>query len=198
MCSECLKERTMVEGEPAASHDILVCLKCGFQVRSNTMMSVFFSTTHVNSSVMQPSCCFNILHFDNLNSFQGCNHSGIQHAVKHHQALHPEYHCITISLSTWKAWWVPQQRSFTVNYKLHRQRRSDDNDDRVPSHCLNIFPPLWYFLVPFKTFAAICLYIHRITQKLPCWFLPKLYQTIKCRKSNNFQYFLSVRHLLSF
>lgn len=34
MCSDCLKERTMIDGEPAASHDILVCLKCGFQVRS--------------------------------------------------------------------------------------------------------------------------------------------------------------------
>ncbi|KAM6910119.1 ubiquitin carboxyl-terminal hydrolase 45 isoform 2-T2 [Xenentodon cancila] len=65
MCSECLKERTMIDGEPAAAHDILVCLKCGFQ---------------------------------------GCNQSGIQHAVKHHQAFHPESHCITISLSTWKPW----------------------------------------------------------------------------------------------
>ncbi|XP_054478440.1 ubiquitin carboxyl-terminal hydrolase 45 isoform X2 [Anoplopoma fimbria] len=64
VCSDCLKERTMID-EPAASHDILVCLKCGFQ---------------------------------------GCNQSGIQHAVKHHQAFHPESHCITISLSTWKAW----------------------------------------------------------------------------------------------
>ncbi|XP_020489834.1 ubiquitin carboxyl-terminal hydrolase 45 isoform X1 [Labrus bergylta] len=65
VCSECLKERTMIDGEPAASNDILVCLKCGTQ---------------------------------------GCNQSGIQHAVKHHQAFHPESHCITISLSTWKAW----------------------------------------------------------------------------------------------
>uniref|UniRef100_A0A665UNQ3 Ubiquitin carboxyl-terminal hydrolase n=1 Tax=Echeneis naucrates TaxID=173247 RepID=A0A665UNQ3_ECHNA len=65
MCSECLKERTMIDGEPAASHDIQVCLKCGFQ---------------------------------------GCNHSGIQHAVKHYHAFHPESHCITINLSTWKAW----------------------------------------------------------------------------------------------
>ncbi|XP_068999502.1 ubiquitin carboxyl-terminal hydrolase 45 isoform X2 [Embiotoca jacksoni] len=65
ICSECLKERTMIDGEPAASHDVLVCLKCGFQA---------------------------------------CNQSGIQHAVKHHQALHQESHCITISLSTWKAW----------------------------------------------------------------------------------------------
>ncbi|XP_041798831.1 ubiquitin carboxyl-terminal hydrolase 45 [Chelmon rostratus] len=65
VCSECLKERTMIDGEPAASHDIVVCLKCGFQ---------------------------------------GCNQSGIQHAANHHQAFHPESHCITISLSTWKAW----------------------------------------------------------------------------------------------
>ncbi|KAF3691573.1 Ubiquitin carboxyl-terminal hydrolase 45 [Channa argus] len=65
VCSDCLKERTMIDGEPASSYDILVCLKCGFQ---------------------------------------GCNQSGIQHAVRHHQAFHPESHCITISLSTWKAW----------------------------------------------------------------------------------------------
>ncbi|XP_068179879.1 ubiquitin carboxyl-terminal hydrolase 45 isoform X2 [Antennarius striatus] len=65
VCSECLKERTMIDAEPAASHDIVVCLKCGFQ---------------------------------------GCMQSGIQHAMKHHQAFHPESHCITISLSTWKAW----------------------------------------------------------------------------------------------
>ncbi|XP_054638079.1 ubiquitin carboxyl-terminal hydrolase 45 isoform X2 [Dunckerocampus dactyliophorus] len=65
VCSECPKERTMINSEPAASQDILVCLKCGFQ---------------------------------------GCNHSGIEHAVKHHKAFHPESHCITISLSTWRAW----------------------------------------------------------------------------------------------
>ncbi|XP_058503351.1 ubiquitin carboxyl-terminal hydrolase 45 isoform X3 [Solea solea] len=65
VCSECLKERTLIDGEPAASQDILVCLKCGFQ---------------------------------------GCNNSEIQHAVKHYQMFHPESHCITISLSTWKAW----------------------------------------------------------------------------------------------
>uniref|UniRef100_A0A146VYK9 Ubiquitin carboxyl-terminal hydrolase 45 n=1 Tax=Fundulus heteroclitus TaxID=8078 RepID=A0A146VYK9_FUNHE len=65
VCSECLRERTMIDEEAAASHDVLVCLKCGFQ---------------------------------------GCNKSGIQHAVKHHQAFHPESHCITINLSTWKAW----------------------------------------------------------------------------------------------
>uniref|UniRef100_A0A3B5MTB3 Ubiquitin carboxyl-terminal hydrolase 45 n=1 Tax=Xiphophorus couchianus TaxID=32473 RepID=A0A3B5MTB3_9TELE len=65
VCTECLRERTMIDGEPAACHDILVCLKCGFQ---------------------------------------GCNQSGIQHAVKHHQTFHPESHYITISLNTWKAW----------------------------------------------------------------------------------------------
>ncbi|CAL9705306.1 unnamed protein product [Knipowitschia caucasica] len=65
VCSECLKERTLTEGESMGSHEILVCLKCGFQ---------------------------------------GCNKSEIQHAEKHHQAFHHESHCITISLSTWKAW----------------------------------------------------------------------------------------------
>lgn len=33
VCTECLRDRNMIEGEPAGSHDILVCLKCGFQVR---------------------------------------------------------------------------------------------------------------------------------------------------------------------
>ncbi|KAK0138328.1 Ubiquitin carboxyl-terminal hydrolase 45 [Merluccius polli] len=65
VCSDCLRERAMIDGESACSHDILVCLKCGFQ---------------------------------------GCNQSETQHAVKHHHALHSESHCITISLSTWKAW----------------------------------------------------------------------------------------------
>lgn len=65
VCSECLRERTLIDGEAVGLHEILVCLKCGSQ---------------------------------------GCNKSGIQHAEKHHQAFHPESHCITISLSTWKAW----------------------------------------------------------------------------------------------
>lgn len=65
VCSDCLKERTIIDSEPGASNDIVVCLKCGFQ---------------------------------------GCTQSGIQHAVKHHQVFHSESHCITISLSTWKAW----------------------------------------------------------------------------------------------
>ncbi|XP_030639874.1 ubiquitin carboxyl-terminal hydrolase 45 [Chanos chanos] len=65
VCSECLRERNMFEGEPVGAHDILVCLKCGFQ---------------------------------------GCNQSESQHLTKHQQAHHSESHCITISLSTWKAW----------------------------------------------------------------------------------------------
>ncbi|XP_056141760.1 ubiquitin carboxyl-terminal hydrolase 45 isoform X2 [Lampris incognitus] len=65
VCSDCLRERTLMDGEPIVPHDILVCLKCGFQ---------------------------------------GCNQSETQHSVKHHQALHSESHCITISLSTWRAW----------------------------------------------------------------------------------------------
>ncbi|XP_067304486.1 ubiquitin carboxyl-terminal hydrolase 45 [Pseudorasbora parva] len=65
VCSDCLKERNMVEGESTGAHDILVCLKCGFQ---------------------------------------GCNHSEIQHSTKHQQAHRSDSHCITISLSTWKAW----------------------------------------------------------------------------------------------
>ncbi|KAL2084828.1 hypothetical protein ACEWY4_020346 [Coilia grayii] len=65
VCAECLRERNAIEGETAGSHDILVCLKCGFQ---------------------------------------GCNQSESQHSTKHQQAHHSEVHCITISLSTWKAW----------------------------------------------------------------------------------------------
>ncbi|KAA0703454.1 Ubiquitin carboxyl-terminal hydrolase 45 [Triplophysa tibetana] len=65
VCSECLKERKMFEGDAAGVHDILVCLKCGFQ---------------------------------------GCNQAESQHSTKHQQAHHSDSHCITISLSTWKAW----------------------------------------------------------------------------------------------
>ncbi|KAJ8411503.1 hypothetical protein AAFF_G00163110 [Aldrovandia affinis] len=36
--------------------------------------------------------------------FQGCNQSESQHATKHQQTLNPESHCITVSLSTWRAW----------------------------------------------------------------------------------------------
>ncbi|XP_036395022.1 ubiquitin carboxyl-terminal hydrolase 45 isoform X1 [Megalops cyprinoides] len=65
VCSECLRERTVHDGESGGAFDILLCLKCGFQ---------------------------------------GCNQSEGQHSTKHQQALHPESHCITVSLSTWRAW----------------------------------------------------------------------------------------------
>lgn len=32
VCSDCLKERTMIDSELGATNDIVVCLKCGFQV----------------------------------------------------------------------------------------------------------------------------------------------------------------------
>ncbi|XP_039535502.1 ubiquitin carboxyl-terminal hydrolase 45 [Pimephales promelas] len=65
VCSDCLKERNVLEGEAAGVHAILVCLKCGFQ---------------------------------------GCNQAETQHSTKHQQAHRSDSHCITISLSTWKAW----------------------------------------------------------------------------------------------
>ncbi|XP_066512494.1 ubiquitin carboxyl-terminal hydrolase 45-like [Hoplias malabaricus] len=65
VCSDCMKERDAVEMEQVGSHDIRVCLKCGFQ---------------------------------------GCSQSESQHSVKHQQTHHPDSHCISISLSTWKAW----------------------------------------------------------------------------------------------
>ncbi|XP_061093342.1 ubiquitin carboxyl-terminal hydrolase 45 isoform X2 [Conger conger] len=65
VCAECLRERTVHDGDSTGAFDILLCLKCGFQ---------------------------------------GCNQSEGQHATKHQQALHPESHCITVSLSTWRAW----------------------------------------------------------------------------------------------
>ncbi|KAG7258751.1 hypothetical protein CRUP_018893 [Coryphaenoides rupestris] len=64
VCCDCLREKAAAavgDAEAACPHDILVCLKCGFQ---------------------------------------GCNQSETQHSVKHHQALHSESHCITISLNT--------------------------------------------------------------------------------------------------
>lgn len=32
VCSDCLKERPVIDSDPGASKDIVVCLKCGFQV----------------------------------------------------------------------------------------------------------------------------------------------------------------------
>ncbi|XP_072524652.1 ubiquitin carboxyl-terminal hydrolase 45 isoform X2 [Salminus brasiliensis] len=65
VCTDCMKERDALEMEQAGTHDIRVCLKCGFQ---------------------------------------GCSQSESQHSVKHQQAHHSDSHCISISLSTWKAW----------------------------------------------------------------------------------------------
>ncbi|XP_023668797.1 ubiquitin carboxyl-terminal hydrolase 45 isoform X2 [Paramormyrops kingsleyae] len=63
VCTDCLRERTVIEGEPAG--DVLLCLRCGFQ---------------------------------------GCNQSEVQHSARHQVALRSECHCISVSLSTWKAW----------------------------------------------------------------------------------------------
>ncbi|XP_051575550.1 ubiquitin carboxyl-terminal hydrolase 45 isoform X3 [Myxocyprinus asiaticus] len=76
VCSECLKERNLFEGESAGAHDILVCLKCGFQ---------------------------------------GCNQAETQHSTKHQQAHHSDSHCITISLSTWKAWCFECKEELSTN-----------------------------------------------------------------------------------
>ncbi|XP_060729029.1 ubiquitin carboxyl-terminal hydrolase 45 isoform X1 [Tachysurus vachellii] len=65
VCCDCMRERDVFESEQAGAHDILVCLKCGFQ---------------------------------------GCSQSERQHSVKHQQAHVSDSHCISISLSTWKAW----------------------------------------------------------------------------------------------
>ncbi|KAL7842947.1 hypothetical protein SRHO_G00246360 [Serrasalmus rhombeus] len=65
VCLDCMKERDVLEMEQVGTHDIRVCLKCGFQ---------------------------------------GCSQSESQHSVKHQQAHHSDLHCISISLSTWKAW----------------------------------------------------------------------------------------------
>ncbi|XP_026998680.2 ubiquitin carboxyl-terminal hydrolase 45 isoform X3 [Tachysurus fulvidraco] len=65
VCCDCMRERDVFESEQAGAHDILVCLKCGFQ---------------------------------------GCSQSEKQHSVKHQQAHVSDSHCISISLSTWKAW----------------------------------------------------------------------------------------------
>uniref|UniRef100_A0AAR2LJN5 Ubiquitin carboxyl-terminal hydrolase n=1 Tax=Pygocentrus nattereri TaxID=42514 RepID=A0AAR2LJN5_PYGNA len=65
VCLDCMKERDVLEMEQVGTHDIRVCLKCGFQ---------------------------------------GCSQSESQHSVKHQQAHHSDSHCISISLSTWKAW----------------------------------------------------------------------------------------------
>lgn len=45
VCSDCLKERNVLEGEAAGVHDILVCLKCGFQVRSSHSETLIYCVT---------------------------------------------------------------------------------------------------------------------------------------------------------
>ncbi len=45
VCCDCLKERNMHEGEAAGAHDILVCLKCGFQVRFSHSAAVIYCAT---------------------------------------------------------------------------------------------------------------------------------------------------------
>lgn len=42
--------------------------------------------------------------------------------MKHHQAFHPESHCITISLSTWKAWWGTQNLSVSPDIRARLNR----------------------------------------------------------------------------
>ena len=59
VCSDCLRERSTVEAEASGLHDILVCLKCGFQVRSPLSHSQPVSQAArlpVSQAVSQPGC----------------------------------------------------------------------------------------------------------------------------------------------
>lgn len=66
VCSECLKERTMINSEPAAFQDILVCLKCGFQVRlpSDTQWRDWLVPPHIFTFFFLPLTIFgsSVLH----------------------------------------------------------------------------------------------------------------------------------------
>lgn len=42
VCSDCLKERTMIDTDIGTSHDIVVCLKCGFQVNIRILLYITF------------------------------------------------------------------------------------------------------------------------------------------------------------
>lgn len=44
VCSDCLKERPVIDSDPGASNDIVVCLKCGLQVNLLTLSLVCYST----------------------------------------------------------------------------------------------------------------------------------------------------------
>lgn len=52
VCSDCLKERTMIDADTGASHDIVVCLKCGFQVN----IMIFISHTRVPENTVYLLC----------------------------------------------------------------------------------------------------------------------------------------------
>uniref|UniRef100_A0A673KGF3 Ubiquitin carboxyl-terminal hydrolase n=1 Tax=Sinocyclocheilus rhinocerous TaxID=307959 RepID=A0A673KGF3_9TELE len=65
ICSDCLKERNIHEGEPVGAHDILVCLKCGFQVRSSHSAAVIYCvvcteelSTHCNKKALAQTLDF--------------------------------------------------------------------------------------------------------------------------------------------
>lgn len=53
VCSDCLKERTIIDADAGASHDIVVCLKCGFQVN---IMILFISHARVPENTVYLLC----------------------------------------------------------------------------------------------------------------------------------------------
>uniref|UniRef100_A0A8C1LBG5 Ubiquitin carboxyl-terminal hydrolase n=2 Tax=Cyprinus carpio TaxID=7962 RepID=A0A8C1LBG5_CYPCA len=76
VCSDCLKERNMLEGETAGAHDILVCLKCGFQgcnqaktQHSNKHQQAHLSDSHCITIINLSAFCYcaeTFLNVDNL------------------------------------------------------------------------------------------------------------------------------------
>lgn len=49
VCSDCLKERTMIDTDIGTSHDIVVCLKCGFQVNIRVL---YISHTRASENIV--------------------------------------------------------------------------------------------------------------------------------------------------
>uniref|UniRef100_A0A8C4RS64 Ubiquitin carboxyl-terminal hydrolase 45 n=1 Tax=Erpetoichthys calabaricus TaxID=27687 RepID=A0A8C4RS64_ERPCA len=54
VCSECLKERVMCDGEPSGPFDVLLCLKCGFQGCNQSDGQ--HSVKHFQAAHSEPHC----------------------------------------------------------------------------------------------------------------------------------------------
>lgn len=65
VCSDCLKERTMIDTDIGTSHDIVVCLKCGFQVNIKILLYISHTRaseiTICSAPIWHGTCILNLI-----------------------------------------------------------------------------------------------------------------------------------------